>query len=98
MLYPNLEGKQFNHGYYKDKHIPLIKRRLGKSLIGAHIEKGLSGITPGTEPPFICAGHLIFNSVEEYRCAFGPHAEEIREDIPKYTDIQPIILISEIIE
>ena len=98
VLYPYSEGKKFDHDYYKANHIPLIKKRLGQTLRNAYIDKGMSGITPGSKSPFVCIGHLLFDSLEEYRTSFAPHAEEIRADIPKYTDIQPLIQISEIIE
>ncbi len=41
-------------------------------------------------------GHLYFDSVEEFQTAFTPHAAEIMADIPNYTNIQPVIQISEV--
>jgi uncharacterized protein (TIGR02118 family) len=41
-------------------------------------------------------GHLYFDSVEAFQAAFGPHAPAIMADIPNYTDIQPVIQISEV--
>ena len=40
--------------------------------------------------------HLRFDSVEAFQKAFGPHAAEITGDIPNYTNVQPIIQISDI--
>jgi len=31
------------------------------------------------------------------RAGFGPHAQEIMSDIPNYTDIAPVIQISEVV-
>src|SRR5260370_32322716 len=41
-------------------------------------------------------GHLYFDSVAEFQSAFGPHANAIVADIPRYTDIQPTFQISEV--
>ena len=42
-------------------------------------------------------GHLFCDSVEAFQVGFGPHAGEIMGDIPNYTDIAPVIQISEIV-
>jgi uncharacterized protein (TIGR02118 family) len=41
-------------------------------------------------------GHLLFDSVEAFQAAFGPNAQAISADIPNYTDIRPVIQISEV--
>jgi uncharacterized protein (TIGR02118 family) len=40
--------------------------------------------------------HATFESAAAFETAFGPHAAEIQDDIPKYTNIQPIVQISEV--
>ena len=32
VMYPNTPGTHFNHDYYRDKHMPLVKARLGAPL------------------------------------------------------------------
>jgi uncharacterized protein (TIGR02118 family) len=39
--------------------------------------------------------HATFESVEAFQAAFAPHAAEIQGDIPKYTDIEPVLQIGE---
>lgn len=41
-------------------------------------------------------GHLYFETVDAFLCAFGPHASQIFADIPNYTNIQPTVQISEV--
>jgi len=41
-------------------------------------------------------GHLYFDSVEDFQNSFGPNAEEIMADIPNYTNIEPVIQISQV--
>jgi len=42
--------------------------------------------------------YMYFESIEAYQNSFGPNAEKIRNDIPNYTNIQPIVQISEKVE
>jgi uncharacterized protein (TIGR02118 family) len=41
-------------------------------------------------------GHLYFGSVAEFQAAFGPHTTAIMADVPNYTNIQPVIQVSEV--
>jgi len=41
--------------------------------------------------------HIFCDSVEDFQSGFGPHADEIMNDIPKYTDLAPILQISEVV-
>jgi uncharacterized protein (TIGR02118 family) len=41
--------------------------------------------------------HIYCDSVESFQAGFGPHAKEIMADIPKYTDLTPVIQISEVV-
>ncbi|MBT3227288.1 MAG: EthD family reductase [Deltaproteobacteria bacterium] len=98
VLYPFKEGGKFDHDYYRDKHIPLVKDKLGSALREASIDKGIAGGAPDAPLPFSCIGYLIFNSIEDFQQAFGPVAGDIMGDIPNYTDIEPILQISEIVQ
>ena len=37
-----------------------------------------------------------FDSVQSFQASFAPHAQEIMEDIPKYTNSKPILQIGEV--
>lgn len=50
----------------------------------------------GGKPKRRTGGCLLFDSVEDFQNAFGPHAAEITGDIPNYTDTTPVIQISEV--
>ena len=82
--------------YYCDKHIPMVKEKLGAACKSVAVEQGMAGGQPGSPPTYIAMGHLYFDSVEAFQAAFGPHAKEIMGDIPNYTRIQPSIQISEV--
>jgi uncharacterized protein (TIGR02118 family) len=96
VLYPNNEGSKFDMSYYCNKHIPMVREKLGSMCKNVAVEQGFSGATPGSRPAFVAMGHLYFDSAADFRTAFGPHATTIMADIPNYTDIQPTIQISEV--
>jgi uncharacterized protein (TIGR02118 family) len=98
VFYENSEGKKFDMVYYCNKHIPMIKEKLGTACKRVEVDEGLGGAQPGTKPAFIAMAHLLFDSVETFQKAFGVHAATIKRDIPNYTDIQPIIQISNVIQ
>lgn len=96
VLYPFSEGARFDMDYYLDTHMELVKEKLGSACKGAAVEEGISGVAPDSSPTYVAMGHLLFDSVEAFGEAFGPHAEAIMGDIPNYTDIEPIVQVSEI--
>jgi len=98
ILYPNGEGKTFDMDYYSSHHMPMLKNLFGESLKTLEIDKGISGRTADDPIPYLAIGYLYFESISAYNKAFGPHASTILEDIPNYTNIQPVIQISEVIE
>ncbi len=64
----------------------------------AQIDRTLAGPDPSVKPAWIAAGHLYFASMESFESSFGPNAEEIMGDIPNFTNVQPDVVISEVIE
>lgn len=97
ILYPNDEGKTFDMDYYSSKHMPMLENLFGETLKKLEIDQGISGRTPKDDIPYLAIGYLYFESLEDYQKAFQPHAQTIRGDIPNYTNIRPIIQISEVI-
>jgi uncharacterized protein (TIGR02118 family) len=97
VLYPNSAGARFDHTYYRDKHMPMVKSRLGARLKSYSIDKGLAGGAPNEPPAFLAIGSLFCESVDDFQAGFGPHAAEILGDIPNYTDVNPTIVISEVV-
>ncbi len=97
VLYPNNDGATFDHSYYTQKHLPMVEGRLKPmGLLGVQADRGLGSAAPGSPAPFVVMFYMTFESVEAFEKAFGAHAEEIMGDIPNYTNIEPVIQISEI--
>ena len=97
VLYPNGENTSFNMDYYLNTHLPLVGGLLGDKLKGATVEQGLGGATPGSDAPYVGMGNMYFDSVEDFGAAFGPNAEQIMADLPNFTNIEPIIQVSEVL-
>ena len=96
VLYPNEEGKKFDHGYWTTTHLNLVQSLLGPmGLVNGEMEKGVSGTDPNAPAPFVAVAHLYFNTVEEVHAAFTNHARAIMGDIPNYTDITPMFQLTE---
>jgi uncharacterized protein (TIGR02118 family) len=95
-LYPSKPGSRFNADYYIDVHMPLAIRLLGPALKGVSAEIGISGAIPGTPAPNAAIASFTFESVEAFTAAVMPHYMELQSDIPNYTDIEPIVQISDL--
>ena len=97
VMYPNGPGVRFDHKYYREKHLPLIKRRMGAALKYYTIDKGLSGATPQASATYVGMCHLLCDSLETYHAAHDPHAEELFGDIRNFTEVTPVVQISEVV-
>lgn len=97
IIYPNAEGNTFDMDYYANNHMPMVADLFGPSLRKYAIDKGLSGRTPDDPMPYLAVGYFYFDKLEDYANAFSANGEQILNDIPNYTNIQPIVQISEIV-
>lgn len=96
VFYPNSQDCKFDFDYYCKSHMPMVRDRLGVACCGIAVDKGIAG-EPGQRAPYVAAAHLFFESVEAFQGAFDPHAGEILADIPNYTNVAPVLQISEVL-
>ncbi|MEE9554937.1 MAG: EthD family reductase [candidate division Zixibacteria bacterium] len=96
VLYPNGNGNKFDMSYFCDNHIPMVREKLGSACKQIAVEAGLGGAEDGSPAAFVAMGHLYFDSLDAFQNSFGPHSDSIMGDIPNYTDIQPVIQVSEV--
>jgi uncharacterized protein (TIGR02118 family) len=97
VMYPNTPAARFDHGYYRDKHMPLVQARMGAACKYYTVDKGLGGGAPNEPATYVAMCHIFCDSVEAFQTGFGPHADEILGDIKNYTDLTPVIQISEVV-
>lgn len=98
ILYPNGEDKTFDMEYYSTKHMPLAASLFGESLVTMSIDKGLASTTPGAPVPYLAIGYFYFENMETMKSSMGAHSEKLRADVPNYTNIQPILQVSEVVQ
>ena len=65
--------------------------------VEAEVDDGLGSIMPGKPAPYAAIGYLLFENMEDFQKGLTAHGAEIMADIPKYTDLQPVIQISEVV-
>jgi len=96
-MYPFAEGKTFDMQYYETKHMPMVAGFLGSNLVKYTIEKGLASGIPNQPLPYMAIGTFYVKSLDDYQAAIGPNRDAIRADFVNYTNIAPIILVSEVV-
>ena len=61
------------------------------------MDKGLAGGARGAPAPYVAVGHLLFDTVDTLQKAMASHSKELMDDIPNFTNIQPIMQVSEVV-
>ncbi|MCA0230251.1 EthD family reductase [Runella limosa] len=98
VMYPYAEGKTFNMEYYESKHMPMVAGYLGANLVKYTIEKGLASGLPNQPLPYMAIGSFYVKSLSDYQAAIAPNRDAIRTDFANYTNVAPIILVSEVVK
>lgn len=97
VMYPTTEGADFDFDYYCNKHIPMVEERMRPfGLLRTAVEKGLP-TADGQAPPYVCVGHLYFETADGYDKSIQAHADELRGDLKNYTTIRPQRLLGEVL-
>ena len=97
VMYPNPPGARFDHAYYSNHHMPLVKSLMGEYCSHYTVDKGLAGGAAGEPAPYIGMCHLFCESVQDFQAGFVPHAQQLMADMPNYTDQAPVLQISEVV-
>ena len=97
VMYPYAAGARFDHTYYRERHMPMMKQRLGAACLYYTVDKGIAGGAPGTDPVYVAKCDFVCTSVEAFQAARSLHVQEIKGDVANYTDIQPVLQISEVV-
>lgn len=96
ILYPNGDDKTFNLDYYEHKHMPMVAGLLGENLKFYEIDKGIAGRTPNDKAPYVAIGYFYVLDVAAYNKAIAQNRDAVIGDIKNYTNIQPVVQVSEI--
>lgn len=96
ILYADAEGKHFDMDYYEKNHMPMMAGFIGDNLYFYEIDKGISGRNAAEKAPYVAVGYFFIKDTLAYNKAIAANIDAVRADIPKYTNIQPAIQVSEI--
>lgn len=97
VYYPSQPGATFDHDYYAGAHRRLVEERLGTlGLRRIEIERGVAGYG-GAPAPYVAVGHLLFDSMETLGAAWAGGGDDVVADVPRFTSVQPVVQISEIV-
>jgi uncharacterized protein (TIGR02118 family) len=97
VMYPNKDGATFDHAYYRDRHMPMVKDKLGAALSRYTVDKGIAGGAPGAPPAFVASCSLYVESLEAFQAGMAAHGGAIMADVRNYTNIAPQIEITEVV-
>ena len=77
-----------DHDYYRDKHMPMLKRLMGDAARSTHRQgPGRWRAGPAADP---CGDVPRLYRFGEARWRPSAHAKQIMGDVPNYTDIKPV--------
>lgn len=96
IFYPNGEGNTFDMDYYSNDHMPMAAQLFGDDLKAMVIDKGLSGGAPDSAAPYVAVGYFYFADLATCQSSMGKHSEALQADVPNYTNIKPVLQISEV--
>lgn len=95
VMYP--PGEKFDTDYYLKTHMPLVKDRWGP--LGLKSAQAIKGVVKadGGAPDYQMIALLTFGSMDEFKAAGKAHGKEIFDDIPKFTTVQAVVQINDIV-
>lgn len=92
VIYPNRDGMSFDESYYFNHHMPLVGRLLDSyGLKYMRVAKGVE-----RDSPFFLVTHLGFEAKETFNKAIDEVGNRIFEDIPRFTNVEPLIQMGEL--
>lgn len=97
VMYPSGADTTFDLDYYLKTHIPMVQSRWREfGLSNVQVLKGTAA-GDGGQPAYQAIALLSFGSLGNYQTAAKAHGKEIRADIPKFTNTQPLVQISDVL-
>ena len=97
IFYQGGEGKTFDMEYYAQKHMPMAARLFGEDLKAMSIDKGIANTAPDQALPYVAIGYFYFENMDAMGKVMGTHSETLKADVPNYTNIIPVLQISEVV-
>lgn len=95
VIYPVSDGSTFDHDYYANTHMPLVAEHMGAHIQSTLVTKGLAG-GPDVPAGYHAVATIVFADNDALGAAMGASGPVIA-DVPNFTNVQPNMLIGEVI-
>ena len=91
ILYPKTDDATFDMDYYTSTHMPMVAKAMGDGCMN------WGAMSVSTEK-HVAMGWIVIDSMETFNAGMAEHGAAIMADVANYTDIQPVMQTSEIVE
>jgi len=95
VLYPIGDKTRFDYDYYLATHMDLVGKYMGPHIERTLVTKGKAG-GPDAPPAFYAVATIVFRDQDAMTAAMKVSAP-VLADIPNFTDVQPQMLIGEVV-
>lgn len=92
IIYHRHEGARFDLVYYRETHIPLVRKVMRPARVTL-----IEGVPmDGVSAAFVMIAHFEFASREAMHAALGdPGRADLRADLANFTDIRPVAMLGQ---
>ena len=95
-VYPNNAGSRFDGEDYVRRHTPFARGLLNPlGLRDLRITLGTATLD-GAAPPYWAISEMLFDNREAFDSAMAACSEALFADAPQYTDVAPVLQLSEL--
>ncbi|MFT7593038.1 MAG: hypothetical protein ACI8R4_000349 [Paracoccaceae bacterium] len=95
VIYPISDDTSFDYDYYLATHMPLVGEHMGAHIQSTVVTKGLAG-GPDTPPGSYAIATMLFADQDAMNAALAASGP-VLADIPNFTNVQPQMLIGQVI-
>ena len=95
VIYPISDDTNFDMDYYLNTHMPIVGQHMGPHIQSTLVTKGL-GSPGGNAPGFYAVATIVFEDQNAFNAAMKV-AGPVMADVPNFTNVQPDVLIGEVI-
>ncbi len=98
VLYPHDPVDRFDHEYYRDHHMTSLIKLFGHEAISRmEIRRGLASPDGRTPPLYACTANIYLADGEAFAAAAGRNHQRIVDDIPRFTSVAPLSVMTEVL-
>ncbi len=98
VMYPYREGARFDVQYSANQHMDMARAAMKEhGLLDIRVDKGFVGTKSKSPPVYVCIATLTFETMAGYKEGFRIHGPHLVEDLPNFTDIEPVVQVNEAI-